>query len=79
MELLPVETISGKMSLEEAKEELARIAGLLENTTDSTLFNLRLSSIGTLVTLLKEYRDLELNQYLEAQAVGKLSLKTAAE
>ena len=59
MEMAHVDAIAGYISLEEARDDLARIAGLLVGTTDSTVFSLRLQSIKSLVTLLELYVDME--------------------
>lgn len=65
MEMTPIEDIEGMMSFEDAKKELARISGLLANTTDDVVFIMRLASIRSLVTLLERYCTLDQVQKAE--------------
>lgn len=59
MEMLPVETIDGMISFEEAKTEMARITDLLANTTDDLVFIMRLRSVKALLELMEQYAGLE--------------------
>ena len=55
MKMLPVDDIEGMMSFEDAKIDLARLSGLLIETTDDLLFTMRFSSLEAIALLISKY------------------------